>query len=222
MPSIFLYGLLLVLLLPVGVVAEPQLAPEKEGPALFRDLQHIENYYEAIQQKLNPEKSGTSAERPDESSSADNTPAKPLLLQPQDSRSVLTQGDDAIGSFVSSVVANGGGRVGYRDGQRNPFAHTQQVRGTKESLPGVSNLGFQPLQQAALLPPMHLKGLITDSEAGVAALLDIDGAGTFIVREGDTVGLYQTGVNTVIRIRKINRLNLVVEAGSLGQILIIN
>ena len=63
--------------------------------------------------------------------------------------------------------------------------------------------------------------MVQDANGGIAALLEVENGGIHIVREGDTVGLYEMGINSVIRVRKINRLNMVVEAGELGQVIIV-
>lgn len=41
------------------------------------------------------------------------------------------------------------------------------------------------------------------------------------MREGDTVGLHDFGIDSVIRVQKISRLHLVVEAGQLNQMIIV-
>ena len=68
---------------------------------------------------------------------------------------------------------------------------------------------------------MKLRGIIRREGEKIAALLEIKGGGTHVVREEDTVGLNELGQDAVVRIKKINRLNLVVEVGSLGQVMIV-
>jgi hypothetical protein len=68
---------------------------------------------------------------------------------------------------------------------------------------------------------MRLRGLIRGNGKKLAALLDVENSGVHVVHEGDTVGLNELGQDSVLYIKKINRLNLVVEVGSLGQVLIV-
>ncbi len=70
------------------------------------------------------------------------------------------------------------------------------------------------------LPFMNFRGYL-QTGTGRAGLLDIEGIGAFIVREGDKVGLQQLGSDTVLRVVEINALNLIVEVGSLGEKLVV-
>ena len=54
-----------------------------------------------------------------------------------------------------------------------------------------------------------------------AGLLEITGQGTFVVHEGDRVGLQQANGDMVIRVVEINALNLIVEFGSLGEKMVV-
>ncbi len=108
---------------------------------------------------------------------------------------------------------------GYRMGKRDPFSPTSRI--LQAASDGGGGVVFQPLQQKTKIPRMYLRGLIEDVDGGVAAILEIEKGGVHIVREQDTIGLYEMGASSVIRVRKINRLNIVVEAGSLGQLIIV-
>jgi Tfp pilus assembly protein PilP len=103
--------------------------------------------------------------------------------------------------------------------KRDPFAVTDRL---KQAAAKGTNMLFKPksFQKNGNIPPMHLRGLIRSDSGGLVALLEINDA-IHIVRDGDTVGLYNEGSNSVLRIRKINRLNVVVEAGTLGQLIIV-
>ncbi|MDR1728120.1 MAG: hypothetical protein LBT74_09415 [Acidobacteriota bacterium] len=77
------------------------------------------------------------------------------------------------------------------------------------------------MQRAQDIPKMRLRGHLKVRGGETIALLEIVGGGVHIVREGDTVGLYDLGLDSVIRIRKIDKLHLVVESGSLGKTIIV-
>ena len=71
------------------------------------------------------------------------------------------------------------------------------------------------------LPAMSFRG-VTESAGKKLALLEIDGLGTFVVQEGDKVGLQQVvSSGAVLHILEINDLNLIVETGSYGQQMVV-
>ncbi|MEM7405574.1 MAG: hypothetical protein AAF458_09800 [Pseudomonadota bacterium] len=133
---------------------------------------------------------------------------------------------DHTGAAAKSAGAKDPGTArnpgpGYQDGERDPFAPTSRLIDANTNRQGVD---FQPGRSSAealALPRMRLRGLVTENSGAIAALLEIENAGIHIVREGDTVGLYEARSSSVIRVRQINRLNVIVEVGTLGQTLIV-
>lgn len=75
---------------------------------------------------------------------------------------------------------------------------------------------FTPLHDAPA-PDMTLKGIVN----GGMALLEVQGSGVFLVREGDTISLSRQGRNTVMKIEKIDRLSLMVKVGTLEEIIVV-
>lgn len=75
---------------------------------------------------------------------------------------------------------------------------------------------FTPLQNAEA-PELALKGIVS----GGLALLEIQGSGVFLVREGDTVSFSRQGRNVVMKIEKIDRLSLMVRVGTLQEIIVV-
>lgn len=110
---------------------------------------------------------------------------------------------------------------------RNPFATTDKLRELKikppeqEAVPSNEGLAFTPTKQEVKIPKMRLRGHLQGINGEVLALLEVTGGDTYIVREGDTVGLHDLGIDSVLRVRKISRLHLVIEAGSLNQMIIV-
>lgn len=80
---------------------------------------------------------------------------------------------------------------------------------------GSANSDSSALLNSNALPKMQFKGFMK-SGSGKAGLLDVEGQGTFVVHEGDQVGLRQSNGETVIRVVEINALNLIIEFGSIG------
>jgi hypothetical protein len=75
---------------------------------------------------------------------------------------------------------------------------------------------FTPLQ-GAQTPTLSLKGIVN----GEMALLEVQGSGVYLVREGDTLSLNRQGQNTVMKIEKIDRLSLMVKMGTLAEIIVV-
>ena len=106
--------------------------------------------------------------------------------------------------------------------KRNPFsATTKLMRQTDGPAATSSGPVFEPQGQSGTMPKMRLRGRIQGANGGVVALLEIGGSNVYIVREGDTVGLHEFGLNAVIRIKQISKLDVVIESGSLGQLIIV-
>lgn len=80
---------------------------------------------------------------------------------------------------------------------------------------------FTPVKQPEKMPKMRLRGHLQGQNGEVVALLELVGGDVYIVREGDTVGLHDFGIDSVVRVQKISRLHLVVESGSLNQKIIV-
>jgi hypothetical protein len=106
--------------------------------------------------------------------------------------------------------------------QRDPFSETPELIQEKFK-PTIRKKKqvFTPQTETTKLPKMFLRGHLTGPGGEVVALLQIDDGEVHIVREDDTIGLHDFGVDTVLRIKKISRLHLVVESGSLGQLIIV-
>ena len=66
------------------------------------------------------------------------------------------------------------------------------------------------------MPEMQFRGFMSSGD-DKAGLLEIVGMGTYVVHEGDKVGLQQGNGDMVVRVIEINALNLIVEFGSLGE-----
>lgn len=100
---------------------------------------------------------------------------------------------------------------------RDPFAVTTAML-SNEGQQLKADIDFVPLQGNLKIPNMRLKGIITGKgNKEMAALLEVDGLGVFVVREGDTVGLHGIGNGRdVIQIESISRLSLIVKSGSYG------
>ena len=126
---------------------------------------------------------------------------------------------------------------------RDPFAITERL--TRVSTGGTEGVQFVPAATPPTgrdVPRMRLRGIMrmhadekpqgdddekeavereAEQGAAVAAILEVDGAGVHIVRRGDTVGLHRLGSNAVLKVLSVDRLSVVVEVGSLGQVIVV-
>jgi Tfp pilus assembly protein PilP len=108
--------------------------------------------------------------------------------------------------------------------QRDPFANTLipaqniQQQGQKNPAFTRNNQLFEkrnktPPEEKSI-PILSFKGILQQGNKKLA-LLNIEGQGTFVVKEGDKVGVQQVGSSAaVLHILEINELNLIVETGS--------
>ncbi len=104
---------------------------------------------------------------------------------------------------------------------RDPFTPSSLMFDTmsiKGSASGANGYGFMRSPSNANLPKMRLRGYIGKHDDKPIALLEIDGNRTFIIHEGDEINIDPSVPNSAIRITKITRFSVTVEAGMLGSI----
>ncbi len=103
---------------------------------------------------------------------------------------------------------------------RDPFTPSRLMYEIVGSQSGLANgaYGFVPTLQGVKIPKMKLRGFIDKENDKPLALLEIQGAGTFMVREGDEINIDPSQPRQAIRISKITRLSVTVETGTLGSI----
>lgn len=103
---------------------------------------------------------------------------------------------------------------------RDPFALTTVILGSQNDNTAPA-LEFTPVIAEAKIPKLRLKGII-NTKGEKTALLEVAGYDTYVVKENDAIGLPPSkGGTNVIKIKKIDRLSLIVEVGHLGQVIIV-
>jgi len=127
-------------------------------------------------------------------------------------------------SPLRSQTSDMQGGIPFTTQGRDPFALTNKQMAHAEKPPsfGASGSDWTPMELSGKMPKMRLRGHIKEAGGKIAALLEIDGSGVYIVREKDTVGLQELGFDSALRIKKITRLHVLVEAGSLGRTIIVH
>jgi hypothetical protein len=104
---------------------------------------------------------------------------------------------------------------------RDPFTPSSEMfdaitlQGGATGAPGY---GFMRSQNNADLPAMRLRAFITQKNEQPLALLEVANKRTYLVREGDEINIDPTIPNSAIRVTKITRSSITVEAGMLGSI----
>lgn len=106
---------------------------------------------------------------------------------------------------------------------RDPFTPSRLMYEIVSSQSGLSSntYGFIPNLQGINIPKMILRGYVDKENESPLALLEIEGSGTYMVREGDEINIDPSQPRQAIRISKITRLSVTVEAGTLGSIRIL-
>ncbi len=102
---------------------------------------------------------------------------------------------------------------------RDPFTPSQLMYQQVGVQDGRENgiFSFIPSNENLKIPTMRVQGLIQKGDTFVA-LLEVQGVGTFMVREGDEFNIDPSQPRNAIRISKITRLSVIVETGRLGSI----
>lgn len=80
--------------------------------------------------------------------------------------------------------------------------------------------GFVPGYGAQSIPIMRLKGFVTN-RTKKTALLEIEGAGVYMVSKGDEVGLHSIGQNTVLKIIDVGSNGVKVQSGRVNQVIVV-
>lgn len=103
---------------------------------------------------------------------------------------------------------------------RDPFTPSALMYKTVGAQSGMagSTYGFVPSAENGGIPKMKLRGLLNQEEGNFIALLEVEGGGTFMVREGDEFNIDPSQPQNAIRVDKITRLSVTVETGMLGSI----
>ncbi len=140
------------------------------------------------------------------------------LPQPEPLAQPTTQPQPAQPQPPTQPPAPAGNRPGYIGNERNPFALTPLI--LERGRQGQAVTGFQPAESVRV-PNLRLRGIVVGRDGRKAALLEVQGMGTFVVREGDRIGLRPAHANAAIRVIRIDRMQVEVEAGAMRQVILV-
>lgn len=112
----------------------------------------------------------------------------------------------------------------FRDGLRDPFSITPDIaiRSAQPESGSDGNSVFRVASTVQQLPKLKLRGIIMkEGLESPLALLDVAGDGVHMVRVDDEISFSSSDPNQVIKIKSINRLSVIVEVGSLGDLVVV-
>ena len=148
---------------------------------------------------------------------------KKILLENNKKFNLISSKDEEI---IDNDV---GDLYAYMNGVRDPFSATKVIIDASKDDPSLdggdgaySGYDFKSPGLAVKLPKLSLKGVVyKSSKSDPLALLDVSGHGVYMVRLEDEIGFSSADPSQVIKIKKINRLNIVVEVGTLGDLIVV-
>jgi hypothetical protein len=110
--------------------------------------------------------------------------------------------------------------------QRDPFttsdtmyAQTGMQPGERANVYGGFIPGYGTSAQGA--PKMRLKGYVTKNVSKATALLEIEGAGVYMVSKGDEIGLHAIGSSGVLKVIDVGPNGVKVQSGRINQVIIV-
>jgi len=105
--------------------------------------------------------------------------------------------------------------------KRDPFSTSDKMHAYVGQQVNNPYGGFIPSYGAQKLPQMRLKGFVTKKRKKATALLDVKGAGVYMVSKGDQIGLHAIGMNTVLEIVDVTSNGVKVRSGQINQVIVV-
>ncbi len=105
---------------------------------------------------------------------------------------------------------------------RDPFSFNRDLKMLKDKFNDGALPIFRPSTIGNIVPQLALKGIIVKAEnSSPIGLLQVGRSDVHMVKEGDEIGFKANDPSQVIKIKKISRLSIIVEAGTLGDVIIV-
>lgn len=136
---------------------------------------------------------------------------------------MLSNSVQAADAYSGYYGANGQGRS-QMQAPRDPFTTSDRMYGEvgiQNAQKANSSQGFIAGYNPQSVPKMRLKGFVTKPNKKAAALLDIEGAGVYLVSDGDEIGLQALGQNAVLKIVKVDANGVKVQSGQVNQVILV-
>lgn len=106
--------------------------------------------------------------------------------------------------------------------KRDPFTTSERMYAEvgQQAQKGAGYGGFVAGYGVQNIPKMSLKGFVTKG-SGATAILEIEGAGVYMVSKGDEIGLHAIGQNTVLKVVDVSSNGVKVQSGQVNQVIIV-
>jgi hypothetical protein len=107
---------------------------------------------------------------------------------------------------------------------RDPFTTSDKMYIEVNSQSSVRNNpygGFVPGYGLQNAPKMKLKGFVSKNTKQATALLEVEGAGVYMVSAGDEIGLHAIGMQTVLKIIEVSSNGVKVQPGHINQVIVV-
>jgi hypothetical protein len=139
----------------------------------------------------------------------------------------LTKNLEVLGQYYQQVQSK-------LKNPRDPFAYTEKMHRNSKSKTGDDNDGRESNNSSVAvsavshssfsvggLPIMKFRGYTESTTGESLGLFEVKGVGVYTVRKGDNIGLQQIVSELVLTVIEINRHNIIVETGTLGEKMVI-
>ena len=146
------------------------------------------------------------------SSPAQETDVTAVAKQEQSSRSVSSYLGRLWGADSDNSSADG-------EATRDPFSPSSVMH--EQANRGGGGLQFLPGTAEDKVPRLHLRGYVEDAMGTSLALVEVENHDIFLVRQGDDISLQQGTSNLVLRVVSVTHRSVVVEAGTLGHVIVV-
>jgi hypothetical protein len=131
-----------------------------------------------------------------------------------------------IGLSTATYAANNNGMKPLipQPPPRDPFATSDKMymevnnQGSLRNNPYGSFVPGYGMQNA---PKMKLKGYVSKNTKQSTALLEVEGAGVYMVSAGDEIGLHAIGMQTVLKIIEVSSNGVKVQPGHINQVIVV-
>ena len=130
-------------------------------------------------------------------------------------------------AMTANAANNGAVRTNQNNMQttsRDPFATTDRMYMEVNSQTSLRNNpygSFVPGYGGQNAPKMKLKGFVTKNKSKATALLEVEGAGVYMVSAGDEIGLHAIGMQTVLKIVEVSANGVKVQPGHINQVIVV-
>lgn len=207
---------LALLVTPILLVpASPTAAETNASVELARQLPDLLNMIQERQQHLKDSLNKDNTNYQTYGENSDLIPSFSTSQKPQNSQNPSTPPQNSYLTNVDPEAA-------FENGLRDPFSVTKKIIDLNE--PDEESAANNPFVSTTTdnIPKLKLRGVIMhNQDSSPLALLDIAGNGVHMVRVGDRIGFNATNPLQVLKIKQINRLNVIVEIGTLGDLVVV-